>query len=81
MWILLIVFRYFDLLWGVIDHNMAEVDDFDKTCIINGYKFNTKAKETIFNPNMLLYFIKELEHLKAYVIVSNGFEVEAVVVE
>lgn len=27
----------------------------------NGYKFNTKAKETIFNPNMLLYFMNEFD--------------------
>jgi len=27
----------------------------------NGYKFNTKAEETIFNPNMLLYFINEFD--------------------
>ncbi|MBU1668523.1 AAA family ATPase, partial [bacterium] len=27
----------------------------------NGYKFNTKAEETIFNPNMLLYFMNEFD--------------------
>ncbi len=28
----------------------------------NGYKFNTQAEETIFNPNMLLYFINEFDY-------------------
>jgi len=28
----------------------------------NGYKFNTQAEETIFNPNMLLYFMNEFDY-------------------
>jgi len=28
----------------------------------NGYKFNTFAKETIFNPNMLLYFVNKFDY-------------------
>ncbi len=28
----------------------------------NGYKFNTQAEETIFNPNMLLYFVNKFDY-------------------